>query len=157
MDFINYSLTNIIVFFGLIIGIILAYIAKEELKDGKKYFILLQNILLAIIFFFCLFFYKTNLILTIAISLAVFFSLYFYLNTEKRQRIRYIDYGLLGIFFYYASKNLNLFLLQSALIFIYGFPTGSLLINIKKKNFLEIILKNISFIIISLVLFFIIK
>ena len=154
MDFINYSLTNLIVFLGLIIGIILAYIAKEELKDGKKHFILLQNVLLTLILFFLLFFYKINLILNIGISLAVFLSLYFYLNTLKKQMIKYIDYGLLGIFFYYASNNINLFLLQSALIFIYGFPAGSLLINIKKRNILEIVLKNISFVVIPLVLFF---
>lgn len=152
MEIINYFLTNIAIFLGLIIGIILAYIAPEELKAGKKYFILLQNILLALILFLLLFFYKFNSRWSLVISLVLFLSLYFYLN--KNQKIKYIDYAFLGIVFYLSSKNINLFLLESSLIFIYGLPTGSLLTNIKKRNILEIVLKNISFIIIPLILFF---
>ena len=153
MDFINYSLTNLIVFFGLIIGIILAYIAPEELKDGKKYFIFLQNFLLLLILFFLLYLYKFNLALNILISLALFFLLYFYLNNKKHQKIKYIDYAFLGIIFYLSAKNTSLFLVQSALIFIYGFPAGSLLLKIKKKNILKVFLRNVSFVVISLGIF----
>ncbi len=153
MDFINYSLTNLIVFLGIGVGISLAYIAPEELKDGKRYFILLQNLLLPLILFFLLFFYKINLILNVVVSLVLFLLLFFYLNSRKNSKIKYFDYALLGIVFYLSIKDINLFLLESALIFIYGFPTGSLLSNARKKNVLEVILKNISFVVVSLGLF----
>lgn len=153
MQFINYLLTGIIAFLGLGAGIALAYIAPEELKDGKKYFILLQNFLLALILFFLLYFYRFNIILNIAFSLALLLLLFFYLNTKTSQKIRYIDYVFLGIVFYLSAKNTNLFLLQSALMFIYSLPAGSLLFNIKKKNIFNVILKNVSFVVISLGLF----
>lgn len=153
MEFITYSLTNLIVFLGLGVGIALAYIAPEEMKDGKKYFIWMQNVILSLVLFFLLYFYRFNLMLNLIISLALFFSLFFYLNHKKKQTIRYVDYAFLGIMFYLSAKNTNLFLLLSSLMFIYGLPTGSLLINIKKKNVFEVILNNVSFVVISLVLF----
>jgi len=153
MDLINYSLTALISFFGLGVGIALAFIAPEEMKDGKKYFIHLQNVLLTLMFFAVLAFDNISIFL-ISLFSVIFFIFVYYLNRDSS--IRYLDYAALGVLFFFSSSNLSLFLLNSALIFLYGMPSGSLQIKVKKRNILEVILKNISFLAIALSLFFLI-
>ena len=51
MAFLNYFLISLVVYIGLLVGIVLAFMTKEELKPGKKYFILAHNIVLAFILF----------------------------------------------------------------------------------------------------------
>ena len=46
MPLLNYTLTAIIANAGIILGIILAYIAEEEIKPGKNYLIILKNIII---------------------------------------------------------------------------------------------------------------
>ncbi len=151
MELINYTLTSIVSFLGLILGIILAYIAKEELKQGKKYFIFLQKVILTLIFFFIFYYLKLNIFFIIILSLIFFILIYLYNEKIKT----YYIYPFLAILFYFSSKNVELFKIQAFLIFLYGFPTGSLLTKVKKRNYLEIFIKHISFIIISLILFLI--
>ena len=52
MNILNYSLAALIAYTGLFIGFMLAIMAKEEIKPGKKYFIILQRITLLLIFIF---------------------------------------------------------------------------------------------------------
>ena len=155
MEVINYFLTGIITYFGLGCGIGLAYIAKEELNDGRKYFILSQNIILPLIIFSFLYFLKVSLIIDITLLIISFICLYYFnnLKNDNFKKNFYYIYLILGIIFFISSKNNNFFIVESSLIFLYGFPTGSLIIDVKKNNFFEILLKTISFIFISIVLF----
>ena len=155
MEVLTYFLTGIITYLGLGCGIGLAYIAKEELNDGRKYFILSQNIILPLIIFSFLYFLKVNLIIDITVSIISFICLYYFnnLKNDNFKKNFYYIYLILGIIFFISSKNNNFFIVESSLIFLYGFPTGSLIIDVKKKNFFEILLKTISFIFISMVLF----
>ena len=45
MEFLTYIFTSLIVYFGLILGGITAYMARDELKQGKKYFILRDSVI----------------------------------------------------------------------------------------------------------------
>lgn len=136
MQLLNYSLISVISFSGLLVGMILAFTAKEELEPGKKYFMLLQKIILLLIFVFLLNFFNVNLYLRIISYILFIFLMAFNI---KSQRI----YPVLGVVFFLSSKDINLFITNSILIFFYGFPTGSLFAKklIKKKKL--VVLKNI--------------
>ncbi len=151
MDFLNYFLISLVTYFGLLVGIILSFMAKEELKDGRKYFILLHNIILAFVLFFILEFFKVNVFLSLFLPLILIFILFYFNEIYKKS---YIVYVLFGIVFYFSSKNINLLLIISSLIFFYGFLISSLQINFKKKNYFQILLKNLLFFV-CLALFFI--
>ena len=150
MQLLNYSLISLISFLGLLVGIILAFTAKEELKPGKKYFMLMQKITLLIILIFLLNFFNINLYLRITIY--VLFILLMAINIKSQ-----IIYPVLGIVFFISSKNPELFIINSILIFLYGFPTGSLFAKkiIKKKKsfvFKRVILTYFWFVLIAVVL-----
>ncbi|TKJ17721.1 hypothetical protein CEE44_04275 [Candidatus Woesearchaeota archaeon B3_Woes] len=151
MDFLNYFLISLVVYLGLLIGIILSFMAKEELKDGKRYFILLHNIILGFILFFVLEFFRVNVYLALFLPLVLIVVLFYFNELYKKS---YITYFLLGIVFYISSKNVNFLLVVSSLILFYGFFIGSLQINFKKKNYFRILLNNLLFFV-CLVLFFI--
>lgn len=103
-------------FLGLLAGVIIASFTKEELKPGKKYFILLEKALLLAISIVIIFYVKDFfpfLILGVLASLA-FRKVYFYF----------------GLALPLAFENL--LLLLSSLTFVFGMPYGTLL---AKKSF----------------------
>ncbi len=152
MNLLNYSLTAVIAYMGLFIGFILAIIAKEELKAGKKYFILLQKIILLLIFVFLLVFIELSYI---PILLILAFILISILRSKKEfNELPYI-YIILAIIFYLSSKQLNLFIIESSLIFLYGLPIGTLITKKSKKETVMALLKNIGFVLIAILLFLI--
>ncbi len=136
MQLLNYSLISLMSFSGLLIGMILAFTAKEELEPGKKYFILLQKLTLLLILIFLLNFFNINLYLRITIYILFIFLMTINIKSQ-------IIYPLLAVVFFLSSRDMNLFVTNSILIFFYGFPTGSLFakkLTKKKKSF---VLKNI--------------
>lgn len=144
MQFWIYGLSSIIVFLGLVLGIITAHIAKDELKEGRKYFFFLQNLILALIVGFLLYFYDIYLYFVILGALIVFFLAYFIENPNRS----YALYPLFAVFFYISSENNVFFVIESVLILLYGFPTAALLKEAKKKN-LQIILRHLTFVAIA--------
>jgi len=150
MQLLNYSLISIISFSGLLIGMVLAFTAKEELDPGKKYFILLQKLILLLILIFLLNFLDISIYFRIII-----YALFIFLMAIniKSQAI----YPALAIVFFISSKDINLFIINSILIFFYGFPTGSLfakkLIKMRKLFVLKNIFLSYSwFVIIAIIL-----
>jgi hypothetical protein len=112
---------------GIIIGFILSFIAPDELKPGKRYFRFLQQSIFGLL---CL----------LAISLLVVEARYFYalligiatfplaylrlrLHTPA---IEFVSYGFMTIpaFLIMIAGHRLLFL---TFIFLYGFPTGTLI------------------------------
>ncbi|MBU1204909.1 MAG: hypothetical protein KKE93_03315 [Nanoarchaeota archaeon] len=136
MQLINYSLISLISFSGLLIGMVLAFTAKEELEPGKKYFLLLQKLTLLLILIFLLNFFNINLYLRITIYILFIFLMTINIKSQ-------IIYPALAAVFFLSSKNPELFITNSILIFLYGFPTGSLFAKklIKKRK--SFVLKNI--------------
>ncbi len=165
MQILNYLLASITSYLGIALGIILIYIAPEEQKQGKKYFSFLRYIFFAFIISFFLFYYYKNIffILLIMIFLIIFLLLDGKLKIKSFKKLDKINvinksliiYFILAVIFYLSSKNINLFIIESTLVFLYGAANASLLFNLKRKNHVEILLKHILFIIITLTLFFV--
>lgn len=122
MQPLNIILSAIICILGIVFGVLLGIIAKEELKDGRKWFLLMQGVIFVFILFFIFKFYMLNIIYIILISVFVLLVMFFV--TDIRREI--IVYSICAIVFYLSIQNTNLFLIESSLIFLYGLPTGSL-------------------------------
>ena len=144
---ISYILALIISFAGVILGGVLALIAPEELKAGEKWWKILEWGLLAIIVTVMLYF--AGLTAWTIVLAAVLFALKFVKN----------EYPAL-IFVLVISLFFNFLFLASALIFIYGFPKGTLdakkVVNMKKheiaKTILYVFKKNLLYLIFGFVL-----
>jgi len=150
MQLINYSLISLMSFSGLFVGMLLAFTAKEELEPGKKYFILLQKLTLLLILIFLLNFFNINLYLRITIYILFIFLIGINIKSQ-------VIYPILAVVFFLSSKDTNLFITNSILIFFYGFPSGSLFAEklIKKKKsfvFNKLLLTYFWFILIAIVL-----
>ncbi len=148
----NYFLVSIIAYLGLFLGVILIKLAPEEQKPGKKYFILFKKILFFLILASLLFFYEINIIFSVILLVFIFILMF---NKKIRLDKAYLIYFLLGIVFYLSSKIFNLFIIESILIFLYGIPNSSLELNLKKKNYYDIFVKNLWFFV-PVILFYVI-
>ena len=140
-------LAPIISFLGFPFGLFLSFVSPEEMNPGKKYFKLLQNLLLVLILFFIFNYYSLPLIASILITITVFLGVFCWQNKYKS----IILYLILAVLLYLSSKNPLLFALESSLIFMYGVPAGSL-IKYRKKDFLKIVAKHSIFILLTILL-----
>lgn len=126
----------IVSFLGLIIGMIIAKFTKEELKQGKKYFILIKKTILLIIAIILLNYSYGNYIWIIPGLVIGYFlkEIYFYLGLALS-----------------LSFIINQDLFTSTLIFLFGLPEGTLIYYknkpLIKKTLLNLILFLIPFIV----------
>lgn len=121
-------LIAIIAFLGLLVGYLLTYLAKEEIKPGKKYFVMLERailIVLALVLLSQVWTEKT-FILPLVIGLITGYFL----------RIRYFYLGL--ALAASIALSMELFVLIASLIFLHGLPYGG--ISSKLKLPLHIVL-----------------
>ena len=126
MELANYAAASLIVAAGIFCGAALGYIAKEELKPGKKYLAVFQHIILAAI--------ATMLVYSNSCPyLAVLFAFLFLARlrhvrfTEKpRQGFYYFAYAAFALLFFGTSTS-SFFIAHASLIFLFGLPTGSLI------------------------------
>ena len=105
---------------GIIFGMILAYIAPEELNDGEKYFFLLKKNLFIGLLILIIYYSFNNLLLLI---IPVLIVLIFVLNLKFKTEYFEFGYYLLFIIFYFLTTPT----LLAVLIFLYGLPTGTML------------------------------
>ncbi|NQV08991.1 hypothetical protein HQ529_04025 [Candidatus Woesearchaeota archaeon] len=128
---VNFILALCVAFLGIFIGFVLAIYTKEELKDGKKYFLFLQKFLLSLMFFLLLYIFNLQFIINLFLSL-IFFVLLLYKGSPNQQ----IVYALIAILFSISSCKSSVFPMMGTLVFLYGLPTGTLLTHgmIKKKK-----------------------
>ena len=155
MEFINYFFTSLVSFFGLLIGIILVSIAPEEQKPLSKYFDLIRKILLLLIFVFLMFYYFNRAFYLLILFLYLIFAAVIEYRIKDSFRKSMLNYILLGILFYASQNNINLFVIESSLILLYGAVTASLLYDRKSKNYFKLLFYNIGFLIIANILYFI--
>ena len=114
-------------FLGIFIGLLLGYLAQEELKPGLKYLSLLSRLLFIAILI--IFFVKNPSIVFI-----IFMALMIILYSLSTYRETLYYYALAVIFF--ISWRFNGFALVAPLIFLQGFPIGSIYLyeHIKDKK-----------------------
>ncbi len=150
MDILQQVLLLIVVFLGGPVGVILSYVAREELAPGKRYFFVLKRaVFLAIIFL--TFLYSGLVTLAVIATLLLALILYFY----KHRLIEYLLYAVLAVIYPIALSNAALILIASVLTFFYGFPKASLFVlrygHAKLPTLLKTFLqKNYYFLIIAL-------
>ena len=145
MQSIIFFLSSLITFSGLIFGILLIKTTSEEQKPLGNYFNLSRSAMLILISGLILpFLYLYKKIL-------FFISIPFILFLFSKNTI--YTYSTLGIIFYLSSKNINLFMVNAVIIFIYGMVYSAITYNKKKQNALNIIFYNAPFLLISNILF----
>lgn len=128
MIHLDFLMATIIVFLGIIIGTLLAFIAPEELKPGIKYFSLMKKILMVAIALIFIYQYLTEVWLLLL--MAVFVGYYFYLaNFAKKESKEKMIYFLMGFILFLSYEDATIFLVQASLIFLYGLPEGTLFAN----------------------------
>ena len=151
ITFLSYILAAVVSYLGLLIGILLIKMAPEEQKPGRKYFIFLKMAAFFFVIALLMFYFSVNILL----SLVLLFSI-FILMIKKRLHLEKsaLVYLLFGFIFYFSSKIFTLFVLESVLIFLYGIPNSSLIINPRKNNYKDIFVKNIWFFLPAIVLYF---
>jgi hypothetical protein len=158
MGFISYLVTVLISFLGLAAGIALSYIVNEEIKPGKKYFTVMQNLLFVAI--------SLTVIYVLGFSWIPWFiivgSMIYILAIDSQRTKVFAMYLLLAALLWVSAQRhaqlfmaLDLFPAVASMIFLIGIPTGSLLFDIKKKNIGQVLLTNIHYVTISVILYFV--
>ncbi|MBU4242272.1 MAG: hypothetical protein KKF52_03505, partial [Nanoarchaeota archaeon] len=128
-------LAPIVSFLGLIVGIFLSSITKDEIISGRKIFEFLRRISLTIIILIALALAVLNfnlIIILFAIILGLLLS-----RKLKNQKLSYLFLGLISASSLMTTKFMLLII--SVLIFIYGLLYGALL----KESKTEIIISNL--------------
>ena len=125
MEILNYFLIAVVAAIGLILGRILAWTAKEEIKPGTKYLLILQKALFCLAIALLMYFNRTNVHYVWIGALVIFIYLSWFKKIPS-----YAFSVILGILFYLASLT-EKFVLISAVIFLHGLPAGSLMKNKK--------------------------
>lgn len=107
----------LVVFSGLLIGLIIGWLAEEELKPGMPYLEWLGRLLLlAIVIIF--FYYNTSFLFILLISLIlIVFSF-----SRERETLYYSATAIILC----LSWMYNGFFIIAPLVFLYGFPLGSI-------------------------------
>jgi len=112
---------------GILFGIILSYIAPEELSSGKRYFMLLRMILYLLFNLIVIYFsWSMNDLFGILILLILIIgSIFVYKFPQKS----YSWWGLYVVFTlcYFLIPVSNFQTLATVLTFLYGLPLGTLL------------------------------
>lgn len=155
MQFLNYFLASAISYLGLLAGIVLVKIAPEEQKPLRKYFEWLRKLTILLVFLFLVFYYSNSPAYITALLIYLVFIIFAEYRLSSLSRKYIITYTALGIIFYLSSKNPNLFAIESSLIFLHGMPAASLMFRKKEKNYAEIFLHNLGFLLVANLAYFI--
>ena len=150
--FIQYLITILIAYLGLIVGSIISYFAKEELKPGKLYFTISSNALIAIIIAAIL--TKFHIAFTIIVAFAVFTYLHF---VPAKMRWLYIASS---VFIGIAVKDDALLIIQATFIFLLGAVFAALEYKEKdklKQNIINIVKETYPFLVVAIILFFVMQ
>lgn len=118
VSFLQFAAATIISYLGLLAGFLLASVTPEELPTGKKYFPLLQRLTIMVIGVFMTNFFGYGAALKL-VAYAVLIAL-----LMLRVNVRLV-YGAFGILLFAAAIDVNMLLMLSSLIFIFGLVSGS--------------------------------
>lgn len=124
METINYILLSIVSYIGLFCGVLLAFIAPEEQRPGKNYFLFARKIILGTMVMALLILAPTIYIFATSVILLI---MMFFRNLNN-----YIVYLLFVPVIYLSINNSFLILIISTQIFLYGMLTGTLIVQQKK-------------------------
>ena len=144
MEIINFILAIIAIFLGLVAGLFLRSFTKKEIKQGQKYLIFTQRLLVLVIVGLFMYFKELQAIWIIIALFVVSTAIYqFTIKTP-------VFYTLFGVFIGLAKDNLNQFMIIASLIFAYGLVSGSL----HEKSNLKYLAANAIFFLAAILMYF---
>jgi len=115
---------------GFLFGFILSLISPEELKPGKKYFLLIKKILFysIILFSFFLFIYFKNYYFASIPLIYLILSLII-IRKQKiflEEIFNYSFFIVIYLLFLAVKLQNNILIILPSLVFLYGLPSGTL-------------------------------
>jgi hypothetical protein len=120
-----YHLLLFISYLGLVIGVIIANRAQEELKTGNKYFLIAQQIIFGILFFIFMYELGLHIVISAALTgLAVIFAI-LWRRTMKHMNVDPYFYGLFPIIIFETETG-SFAPIATLLIFIFGLLTAGM-------------------------------
>jgi hypothetical protein len=125
MSFLAYPLASAVAFSGLFVGAFLARSAKEEMPTASRYFPWVQKFILVAIAAFLLNYFSLGIAARVVCYAVVILLLLRY------GKINF--YPLLGIAFFLLGQSGQGLFAVSLLVFMYGFPAGSMFIIRNKR------------------------
>ncbi|RJQ16997.1 hypothetical protein C4573_02960 [Candidatus Woesearchaeota archaeon] len=154
ITFLSYLLLGVMGFLGLLVGLILAKVAEEELNDGKKYFFWLQRIIFTAAVLVVIIFLKLYEFWGVLVALGVILVLFIYFR-KKNADVFY--YAICALLFYLSAFKTPLLEITTVLVFFLGYPTAALIYQkSKNKNLIYLAKKTaikFSFFLVLIVLF----
>ena len=110
---------------GLLAGVLLSYIAREELSAGKKYFIISYRAIFVLLSAFISIFITYLLPLYALLVFLLFAILLIVLDLKKHYAsLFYIHYPFFLAGYFASGQQLII----AAILFLYGLPVGTLLL-----------------------------
>lgn len=132
MSFLQYVIAAVIAFSGVIAGAVLALLTKEEMPTAKKYLPLLQKVLLISTVVVFLNYFKIGLIIKIVVYALLIFTVL------RAKTLNF--YPVLAVLFFLLGQSSQSLFLISLMVFLYGFPTGSMyVINNKIRKWQQLV------------------
>ena len=115
---------------GFPAGMAVAYLAREELEDGRKHFVIMLHFLFTLAALIFLFSMKLHYLITFALTmLALLLSVAAYTLISNRY-IRYIKFSayylMFGVIYFLSAGNIIILIIMLSLIFLFGLPAGSI-------------------------------
>src|SRR3989338_524612 len=125
MTLVQYVLAVLVAFSGVLVGAFLACFAKEEMPTARKYFPLIGAVLFAVVVAFVLNHFSVSLPLRLVAYAVLFPFLLFW---------KFDLYPFFAVFFFLLAHSPQGLFAVSALVFLYGFPAGSMFV-VRKNEF----------------------
>jgi len=115
--------------FGFPLGLILTFIAPEELKPGRKYFLIIRYVLFSLIAVFSLLLLSFHQHYSFLALYPVYLILFWFLIHYKKSYLLEIFNYLFFISLYLVHLYLQIpyLIVLPALVFLYGLPAGTLI------------------------------
>jgi hypothetical protein len=141
---INYFITLVFVYLGLIVGYVISGFSKEELEPGKKYFLFLKSVLFALVLFIFFIHIKLSLYVAVPLLIAILAGTYLWVKKYNTNYNEIFFSCLMGITFGEIFSPL-----ASLIIFCFFVVSSSL---DYKEGLFAILKKRVLFLIIGLIL-----
>lgn len=146
---IQFMLVIIVSFLGIFAGILLSFIAPEELKPGKKYLWFFQHAMAILILIFFFAFQRFDFWHMVIYGILFLLLMYYCHITDIEFEFHRFLFVASAVILFLSYDLQNWFVLEGAAIFLYGLPTASLYvlsnIKLKKSQILLGALRNYSF------------
>lgn len=112
---------------GILFGLALYLIAPEELKEGKKYFLIAKRAVFIAIFFLINYYLLLGGLYPVMVLFVILAVALFVIEIKTRKLVYEIINYTIFIFLFFLNSEPTFRLLLASSIFIYGLPTGTLL------------------------------